>query len=61
MCMVMKKRGYIMRLEDAISVTPYIRSVAENVRGIRDVRIESPCPHASGRRYLRTPYIRSEA
>ena len=31
-----------MRLEDAISLTPYIRSGAEYVRG--DARIESPMP-----------------
>jgi len=42
-----------MRLEDAISVTPYIHSGAEYVQG--DARIESPMPHASGRRYLRNP------
>ena len=44
MCMVMKKRGYIVRLEDAISVTPYIRSVAENVRGIRGCEDREPMP-----------------
>ena len=42
-----------MRLGDAISVTPYIHSGAEFVRG--DARIERPMPHASGRRYLRNP------
>ena len=31
--MVMKKRGYIVRLEDAISVTTHIKSEADYVYG----------------------------
>lgn len=51
MCMVMKKRGYIMRLEDAISVTVHINSEADYVRGYGNMWIY----RASGRRYLCTP------
>lgn len=51
MCMVMKKRGYIVRLEDAISVTTHIKSEADYVRGYGNMWIY----HASGRRYLRNP------
>ena len=36
-----------MRLEDAISITPYIRSEAEDVRGGQTL-----AKTASGRRYL---------
>ena len=46
-----------MRLEDAISVTPYIRSGAEYVRG--DARIESPMRLEDA--ISLTPYIRSGA
>ena len=42
-----------MRLEDTISVTPYIHSGAEYVQG--NARIERPMPHASGRHYLCNP------
>lgn len=50
MCMVMKKRGYIMRLEDAISVTVHIKSEADYVHGYGNMWICS----ASGRRYKST-------
>ena len=33
MCTVMKKRGYIVRLEDAISATTHIKSEADYVYG----------------------------
>ena len=46
MCMVMKKCGYIVRLEDAISVTTHIKSEADYVRGYGNMWIY----HASGRR-----------
>ena len=50
MCMVMKKRGYIVRLEDVISVTTHIKSEADYVRGYGNMWIY----RASGRRYKST-------
>ena len=48
--MVMKKRGYIVRLEDAISVTTHIKNEADYVYGYEKTWIY----RASGRRYKST-------